>query len=465
MLGITFLGIRGRIAQKSPIRVGTAFFSNYPFANQLGLNPMFVFMRSCLDYSDNKAQIIRLMDDKKAVENAVRYLKTGKDTTNFDSPIARLISPVQEPAKLNIIIVLMEGLSANYLKCTGNPQGLTPFLDTLCRQSYFFDHLFSAGNHTMNGIYGTYYSFPALLRQHPMNWVVMPEFTGIPKVLQDNGYTNVFFTTHDEQFDNMAGFLTANSFHRIVSQKDYPSSQVRSTLGVPDHYMFEFAMPIINQLHQSQKPFFVTMLTGSNHMPIIIPDDIPFKPKSSSPEKQVIEYSDWSLRHFIELASKELWFDNTIFVFTSDHGAPIVNGDYDMPLAYHHDPLLIYSPKHLKPALSSCIGGQIDIFPTIMGLLNIKYVNNTMGIDLINESRPYIYFSADDRIGCVDKEFFYIYHVEDGSEGIYRYHTLDKNNYISQYRANADSMKNYAFSMMQASQWMISNKKTGHQVN
>lgn len=81
-----------------------------------------------------------------------------------------------------------------------------------------------------------------------------------------------------------------------------------------------------------------------------------------------------------------------------------------------------------------------------------------MGIDLLKESRPYIYFTSNDRIGCIGKDFYFI-HRNDGNEKLYYYENLDTGNYLDKYKAKTDSMRTYAYSMLQTAQWMIENKK------
>ena len=103
---------------------------------------------------------------------------------------------------------------------------------------------------------------------------------------------------------------------------------------------------------------------------------------------------------------------------------------------------------------------SIDICPTLLGLMNISYTNNTMGIDLLKEKRPYIYFTADDKIGCIDKEFYFI-HRNSGIETLFRYENLKTDNLMEEYQNKADSMKSYAYSMLQVSQWIIEKEKFG----
>jgi phosphoglycerol transferase MdoB-like AlkP superfamily enzyme len=459
LLLLSLLGARGRIAEKSPIQIGTAYFSDYAFINQMGLNPVFTFMRSYLDSKDPEKQVVKLMDDKKAIDYVRTQFKL-KDSVNFSSPIIRLVNPTGKQLKANVVVVIMESLSAELMQRYGNSEKLTPFLDSLANNSYCFDSIYTAGIHTMNGIYSTLFSFPALFRQHTMNIVDIPEYTGFSKTLKNEGYKTIFFTCHDDQFDNAGGFLKANSFDKIISQKDYPSEEVLSTLGVPDHYLFEYSIKYLSEQYKTKQPFFAAFMTSSNHGPYIIPKNIDFKPQSKEVLFQTVEYSEWSLRHFLKLASKEKWFDSTIFVFIADHGQVVGESKYDMPLTYHHSPLIIYSKMFTENKVFSDIGGQIDVFPTVMGLLNIKYSNNTMGVDMVSEKRKYIYFSSDDLAGCLNSKFFYIYR-QNGGESLYLYRKSDPFNYINDFRSIADSMKSYTFSMLQTTQWMLLNKKTG----
>jgi phosphoglycerol transferase MdoB-like AlkP superfamily enzyme len=192
----------------------------------------------------------------------------------------------------------------------------------------------------------------------------------------------------------------------------------------------------------------------------VLPGDIPFKPKPNKEELQIVEYADWAIGRFIRMVQKEKWAKNTVFVFTADHGAVVGESPYDLPLSFHHIPLIFYFPNMFTPKYYDQIGGQIDIFPTLMGLLNANFVNNTFGIDLLKEKRPYIYFSGDDKLGCLDKEFLLI-HTKYGNEKLYRYTNRDIKDYSKENNAVVDSMKEYMLSNLQSAQWMIENKKTG----
>jgi phosphoglycerol transferase MdoB-like AlkP superfamily enzyme len=251
--------------------------------------------------------------------------------------------------------------------------------------------------------------------------------------------------------------LRANDFENIISQGNYPSSEIKTTLGVPDDYMFRYSIPIIDNLHSKNKPFFVTFMTASDHGPYYVPKY--FHPHNSDIKHQIAEYADWSLKEFISLSSKEDWFDNTIFIFVADHGVPI-SAPYDISLDYHHTPLIFYAPKILtEPKTHGRIGGQIDIFPTIMGLLKQPYINNTLGIDLLKEERPFIFVNDDDKIGVLNDALFLIMKDKETAK-LYKYKNNDKTNYVKEYPEIVNNMQEYAKANMQVFQYMLLNEQT-----
>jgi len=453
--GLIFLGIRGRIEKKSPIRVGTAYFSNNPFLNQLGLNPNFTLIRSYLDSKETRNKTVNLMNDSLAVANVQQYLNIQHPDKNL--PLLRNMNVNSAtPNKYNVVVVIMESMSAAKMERNGNTGHLTPFLDSISNQGYYFSNTYTAGIHTFNGIFSTIFSMPGLFRQHPMKESSILKYHGLFSTLKSNGYSTAYFTTHDGQFDNVEGFLRANDCEHVISQSNYPAGEVKTTLGVPDAYMFEYSMPVLNSLSDKKKPFVAAFMTASDHGPYYVPDY--FKPHSKELKKQITEYADYSLQKLIKLCSKQKWFKNTLFVFVADHGAPMDN-TYDISLDYNHTPLLFYAPDIIKkPKKLECMAGQIDVFPTIMGLLKLPYANNTLGIDLLSESRPYIFFNADDKYGVIDHNWLLVV-KNDNTKGLYKYQSKDTQNYATKNIKQVELMNRYAQSNLQTFQYMILNKK------
>lgn len=438
LIGLCFLGMRGRIEKKSPMKVGTAYFSSNPLINQMGLNPNFTFIKSVEEKMKEKNKPLNLMDKKEAklyVENEFREMRASGEKRD-----------IVLDKNTNVVLIIMEAMGTCNIGHFGNTLNLTPNLDNLINSSVSYENVYTAGIHTYNGVYSSLFGQPALLDKHSMNLTIIPKMEGgLPGVLRENGYSTIYFTTHDDQFDNIGGFLLANGIERIVSVNDYPKNEVKSTLGVPDHIMFSRAIEEIGKMDK-RKPFFATLLTSSNHGPYILPDDIPLKTKSKDIKDKIIEYSDWAIGQFIEKAKQTAWFENTVFVFIADHGAYKGTTNYELPLSYHHSPLIFYCPSKLGAKKVENIGLQIDISAMVSSYLGIEN-NKTLGIDFETYPRKYGYFSADDKLGVIDDEYFYIWN-KNGEQYLYKYKTNDKTNYINQNRGKANEMQKYGFSML-----------------
>jgi arylsulfatase A-like enzyme len=128
----------------------------------------------------------------------------------------------------------------------------------------------------------------------------------------------------------------------------------------------------------------------------------------------------------MEAASKEKYFDNTIFVFIGDHGIPgdvgsMLPGAWtEQRLTSLHVPLLFYSPRHVPARRESIICSQVDVLPTIASLSGIAYTNKTLGrniLDTVNH-RPFAFiFDPDYRqTGIIMDDYLYRRHLQTGKE-------------------------------------------------
>lgn len=396
-IGLCLFGIRGRMGY-NPIKVSQAYYCEDPFLNQLGVNPVFNLLTSTLDDNRKENRYLHLMPEQEAIEEVQQLL--GRKGITQISPIAREIKQSADTTTFrNVVLIFMESMSANLMESFGSNKSLTPFLDSLYHQSLSFSHFYSSGIHTNHGMYSTLYSFPAIMKRNAMKGSVIPVYSGLPTILKDNGYQNLFFMTHESQYDNMNAFFRTNGFDEIYAQENYPAEKVVNSFGVQDDFLYQYALPILNKKATSGRPFFTVLLSISNHPPYIIPDY--FKPHSDKPEDQIVEYADWSIKQFITEAEKQPWFDNTIFVLLGDHGKLVDSPESEIPQSYNHIPLMIYG-KGIQPEIRAQFGGQIDVAPTLLGLLNIGYIQNNFGINLLKEQRPCIFYTADNLIAAKD---------------------------------------------------------------
>ncbi|MEG0795064.1 MAG: sulfatase-like hydrolase/transferase [Odoribacter sp.] len=450
-IGLCLFGIRGRTGY-NPIKVSAAYYCTDPFLNQLGINPVFNLLNSMLDDNRKENQHLSLISNEEAIENVQRLL--GRKGMDGISPIAREVTPSDSLCRPNIVLIFMESMSAQLMKRFGQEKSLTPFLDSLYSQSLGFPHFYSSGIHTNHGLYSTLYSFPTIMKRNAMKGSVIPIYSGLPTVLKENGYQTMFFMTSESQYDNMNAFFRTNGFDEIFSQENYPTEKVVNGFGVQDDYLYEYALGQLNEKSKAEKPFFAVLLSVSNHPPYVIPPY--FELRNENREDQIVEYADWAIRKFMTEAATQNWYKNTIFVLLGDHGKMVGNADCEMPQSYNHIPLMIYAAPgslcsdRVFAKEEEALGGQVDVAATLLGILNVKYVQNNFGVDLRKEKRPCMFFTADNMIGARNDSYFYIYSPENKQEFLY----VTENGRLRQTKNQImrDSLKNYVFSMLQATE-------------
>lgn len=454
-VGLCLFGIRGRMGY-NPIKVSQAYYCQDPFLNQLGVNPVFNLLTSTLDDRRKENKYLHLMPEEEAVKQAQALL--NRPGIAGISPMARHITTSGDPDKKNIVFIFMESMSAHLMESFGASEPLTPFLDSLYHESLAFSNFYSAGIHTNHGMYSTLYSFPTIMKRNAMKGSVIPLYSGLPTILKENGYRNLFFMTHESQYDNMNAFFRSNGFDEVYAQEDYPKEKVVNSFGVQDDFLYQYALPILNERAKSGQPFFGVLLSISNHPPYVIPPY--FTPRSQSKEKQIVEYADWAIRQFMTEARKQPWFDETLFIFMADHGKLVGTPECEMPQSYNHIPLMIYG-KNIRPAICTAMGGQIDVAPTLLGLLNIGYTQNNFGIDLLKEQRPCMFYTADNLIAARDTSRLYIYSPESQQEFCYRCRGREVQ--AMPQDSLFDQLKDYCFSMLQSTEYLVKQGKiTNH---
>lgn len=456
LTGLCVFGIRGRTGY-NPIKVSQAYYCNDPFLNQLGINPMFNLLTSALDDMRKENRQLHLADDRLAVAQARHSLHITGPCDSIH-PLRRQVNGAYPPPRRhNVVVIMMESMSARLMDSFGNGQHLTPTLDSLynCGATMAFDRCYSAGIHTNHGMTATLYSFPALMFRNLMKGTVTPKREGLPTVLHAMGYHNMFFMPHEAQYDNMKAFFTTNGYDEIFSQENYPADEVVNAFGVPDHFLLDYGLRTISDRAKSGVPFLATILTVSNHPPYRVPAF--FKPKSDAPETQIVEYADWALGRFLAQARQQPWHDNTIYVIVADHGKIVGKVGGELPESYNHIPLVICGPG-VPQGRTSALAQQVDIMPTLLSLLGASYSYEGFGVDLTKEKRDMVFYSADSHIVARDSARCLVYNNK--TQASFLYDTQGGTDRPTRKNGTPyDRLRDYAFAMTQTAQFILDRQK------
>ncbi len=417
------IGSIGRIHEVAPMRWGLAFFSEYNFANQLALNPVYTFARDVFYDAGKRHHIEQLVNEitfPEAEQITAKLLGVSFDTQQQPRPrLVRHVSVTPENSNPpNVIVIIMESFASSKIGCLKSkyPYDLSPRFDSLSQHGILFTNCYSSGTHTYSGLFTTLYGTPHLFGKVLMKQVQGHyHYWGLPSILSKKGYETLFFTTQDPHFDNMQGFLMAHGVKHVYSVFDYGKEKALSWLGVPDHVMFDYAHDRLRELAQSGKRFFAALLTGSNHAPWFIPD-VPFEHIPDSEKRHMelnaFKYSDWALGRFIEQIAGDSVLDNTLIVVTADNGFKYdVTTDLDISIL--QIPLFLYNTSWGDSVgiRSDRLGCQFDILPTVMGQVGLSYDNYSFGTDLLDSNSTgtdFVFSTRWYEVGYIEDGYYLI---------------------------------------------------------
>ena len=302
---------------------------------------------------------------------------------NF-APIRELPYPVEgedDEQHKNVVLISVESLSAEFMAAYGNTEGITPFLDSLAQKSIFLTNLYATGNRTVRGLEALTLCVPPTPGESIVKRKDNKNKFTTGSVFKSKGYSVKYLYGGYSYFDNMKDFFGGNGYD-IIDRDNFTPEEITfaNIWGVSDEDMARKAIKEMNAQAKIGKPFFNHWMTVSNHRPFTYPEgriDIPGTAKS---RQGGVKYTDYALKLFFELAKKESWFKDTVFVIVADHCASSA-GRTELPLDRYRIPCLIYA-DFLEAEQIDKLASQIDVMPTVMGLLNFSYESKFLGQDI-----------------------------------------------------------------------------------
>nr|WP_288661450.1 LTA synthase family protein [uncultured Alistipes sp.] len=343
------------------------------YVNELQANGLYkfydAFVKNSLDYE--QFYITRPEAEAEAFVHGV-YGSTGD---NLHAVSAGGGSEIRR----NIVLVTIESMSASYMERFGNTESITPVLDSLYRLGMAFDRVYATGNRTVRGLEAVTLSLPPCPGQ---SIIKRPNNAGMHStgaLLREKGYNVTYFYGGNSYFDNMETFFSGNGYD-IVDQKNYSPEEITfaNIWGVCDEDAYRKVIRTLGEQSRDGKPFFAHVMTVSNHRPFTYPAGKIRIPNDSKTRAGGVLYTDYALGQFLAEASKQPWFDNTIFLITADHCASSA-GRTEIPLHKYHIPALIFAPGFVAPQQIEGIVSQIDLMPTLLSLLDMDYDSHFYG--------------------------------------------------------------------------------------
>lgn len=361
-------------------------FSNNEYANELSGNGLYefgaAFWNNELDFykfyqSVPNAEAFAILKNELAVPGA-------KFTSNDTFNIEREITYTEPEKKMNVVLISVESLSGEFMQAFGSKQNITPVLDSLAQHSLFFTNFYASGTRTVRGLEALSLAIPPTPGQSIVKRPKNDSLFSLGSVFKKKGYTSQYLYGGYGYFDNMNTYFSGNDYE-VIDRSALTAKEISfaNIWGVADEDMFNHSLLQMDSNYKSGKPFFSHVMTVSNHRPFTYPDGKIDIPPSTQSREGAVKYTDYAIGKFLKDAQLKAWFSNTIFVIVADHCASAA-GKTDLPVTGYHIPLLIYSPANIQPQKVDALMSQIDLAPTILGLLKFNYRSKFIGQDIFN---------------------------------------------------------------------------------
>lgn len=421
MIALLAWGYRRRVREESLLRRGWAYYAGGTLLLALAAGLCIAGARGGMTRMTRPITLSNAMlytsDGMKAnliLSNPFCILRTAgngggvKYVKHFpEEELPRHFSPVHAPADSaavdlsgrNVVVFIMESMSAEhsarlcpevYADC--EVKGFTPFLDSLMGRGLTFTRMYANGTRSIQAMPSVLGSIPSFRTP----FVLMPQSLGpsrqLPAILASMGYATSFFCGSESGSMGFGAYARSAGIERLVSREDYEARHGRDDFdgywGIWDE---PFLLFMGEELAATPEPFFASLFTLSAHHPFVVPD----KYAATLPEGYTrihpgVAYDDQAFRRFFERFGAEEWFRRTIFVFVADH----VSSEKFAPQTRTYPGNMhilgfMYTPDGALQGTVGEITQQLDIMPTLLGLLGNRESYFAFGRDILNEpARP-----------------------------------------------------------------------------
>jgi len=396
VLVLTLFMMRGSLDRR-PLNPTAAAISKNRLVNEITSSGVFKVVYEGLQRMRTRYVPVHMVIPTLAIDDAVAHARKyfagmGRLTEDSANPVATLVDTGRPRRNFNVVLIVMESLTAKVMGSLGGSPDATPEFNRLAQESVLLENCYATGERTIQGLEATVCSFPPLpgvgIVRRPQ---AQQGFTTLGTLLQHRGYRTVFFYGGQGIFDHKIGFFLANGYDTFFEEKDFENPIYKTAWGASDEDLYRRADAMARDLSAQGRPFFFTILTSSLHSPWVYPEDtiatfpkdVAIPPGFEYEELNNYKYADYALGNFFRAARKSDYFKDTVFVVIGDHGVHL-RGRELIPVEEYRVGALFHAPGLLEPRRIARPVSQLAVAPTILGLLGGSYRTTFFGRDIFD---------------------------------------------------------------------------------
>ncbi|MFA6769533.1 MAG: LTA synthase family protein, partial [Parabacteroides sp.] len=378
-------------------------FSKKQFLNHSAINPCFSLLSS-LSKQQNFAAQFNFFSEEERKSIVGGILPDPVSSSSSDSSAVRVLN-TQRP---NILIVVMESVSANVVGVVGGDSTVTPNLNRLSREGILFINMYANSFRTDRGLVSVlngYLAQPTTsIMKYPAKSQTLPS---IAKSLGRVGYKSDMLYGGDINFTNMQSYFFGSGYSKITADRDFPISDILSKWGANDDVTFNYLYEDICK-RPLDKPWFTTFLTLSSHEPFIVPYHRLHELYPNS-----VAFVDSCMGHFIDKLKQLPVWKNTLVIFVSDHGFHYPESLLEYEPRRFHIPMLWIGGALKSPAVITAFANQTDLAATLLGQLGLPHGGFTFSKDIFDRKVPkYAFYTYPNGFAFIDTTGVSVYDNE-----------------------------------------------------
>ena len=383
------IGVRGGVTRTiRPITISNAGdFTDKAIHTSAVLNTPFSLIRT-IGKADYKLQ--EFYGSYEEMESIYSPLHTSflPDSLLHSS---RIIETNGQSAKgKNVVILILESFGAPNMQFLNKnlKTNFTPFLDSLSKEGMLFTNAFANGRKSIDAVPSILASIPSMINSYAVTPYSTNKIWGLPKILDSLGYYTVFFHGAPNNSMGIRAVSRMCGIENYYGKDEFgDDSKFDGAWGIWDEHFLQF---VADKLPELPQPFMANIFTLSSHHPFKVPQEWKdILPDGEIPLQKTIAYADMALRKFFQKVKGQEWFNNTIFILLPDHSTLVSpDPEYSTSIGNTRIPIIYYAPGFIKPGRYDGVTQQIDIMPTLLGMMEYKEPFFAYGRDINSTDRP-----------------------------------------------------------------------------
>lgn len=361
--------------------------SDNRIADEIAANGVYSFFSALRNARIDYARYYATLPEVETVSRVRNLLQQSNthylgDPGAAGHPLARMVdnSDLGAARKLNVIFLFEESLGSEFVGSFGG-RDLTPNIDRIAAQGIRFTNLYASGTRTVRGMEALATSLAPVPPESVVKRTGNEGLFNLATIARDQGYAPTFIYGGYGTFDNMNAFFGSNGW-RVIDRTDMPKAKFANVWGISDEELFDNALNEFDRQIASGERVFSLVMSTSNHKPFLFPKGIPGVKAKGGGREAGVRYSDYAIGKFFDQLQKKPWYKDTVLVIAGDHGARVY-GRAQIPVSNYSVPFIVHAPAAIAARRVDTLASQVDIGPTVLGLLHLSYESRLPGRDIL----------------------------------------------------------------------------------